>query len=92
MKWVAVSCVMFTAVAVAADPPQGRAVDRPMTKQEARFRALDVNNDQQLSPEEFRVDATSPTEFTKLDSDTDGFLSLAEFNTRPIPRAKAPSD
>jgi hypothetical protein len=92
MKWLAMSLAMATAAAVAADQHPGRAVDRPMTKQEARFRALDVNNDQQLSPQEFRVDATSLTEFTKLDSDTDGFLSLAEFVARPIPRAKAPSD
>jgi Ca2+-binding EF-hand superfamily protein len=80
--------VLASFTAVAADhPPPTRVTDRPLTKIEARFRALDVNNDRQLSDTEFRADATSPTEFASLDKDGDGFVSLAEFRTRPIPPA-----
>lgn len=80
------TCLCFAAVA--AEPI--RAVDRPLTKAEARFRALDANNDRKLSPEEFQADATSHTEFAKLDTDSDGFLSMAEFTSRPIPPATTP--
>jgi hypothetical protein len=84
--------------AVAAEPTPGaeplpsRAVDKPMTKAEARFRALDENNDMRLSPQEFQADATAPTEFAKLDTDGDGFLSMSEFTSRPIPPARKPAE
>lgn len=81
---------MAASVVVAAEPPS-RSFDRPLTKEEARFRGLDRNNDRKLSEEEFRVDATSTTEFATLDTDHDGFLSMAEFVSRPIPPAKTPA-
>jgi hypothetical protein len=73
-----------------AEEEPSRTFDRPLTKEEARFRALDRNNDRQLSPEEFRVDATTTTEFTTLDVNHDGFLTMSEFISRPIPPAKTP--
>jgi hypothetical protein len=79
--------VIASFAAVAADPPPTRVIDRPLTKEEARFRALDVNNDRKLNDTEFRADATSQQEFVSLDKDSDGFLSLAEFLARPIPPA-----
>lgn len=81
----------FVSVAVWAAEAPIRAVDKPMTKQEARFRALDANNDQQLSPEEFQADATAHTEFARLDTNHDGVLNLAEFSSRPIPPAQEPT-
>lgn len=85
---VAAMCALFGCAAMAADQPPIRAIDKPLTKEEARFRALDTSNDGQLSPQEFHVDATSPTEFTKLDADGDGFLNMVEFTKRAIPPAK----
>ncbi len=82
---------LVSLVAVAADEQPGRVIDKPLTKEETRFRGLDKNNDQKLSPEEFQADATSNTEFATFDKDSDGFLSMAEFTSRPIPPAKAPS-
>jgi EF hand len=85
---------MVASVASAAEEPS-RAYERPLTKEESRFRALDQNNDRQLSEEEFRVDATTTTEFAALDGNHDGFLSMSEFISRPIPPAKTstkPSD
>jgi len=78
-----------TSFAFAAEPPT-RSFDRPLTKEEARFRALDRNNDRQLSEAEFRVDATSTTEFATLDTNQDGSLSMSEFVSRRIPPAKTP--
>jgi hypothetical protein len=79
-----------TATATAAEE-SGRVYERPLTKEEARFRALDQNNDRQLSTDEFRVDATATTEFASLDANHDGFLSMSEFISRPIPPAKSPT-
>jgi hypothetical protein len=79
---------MVASVAIAAEEP-GRAYERPLTKEEARFRALDQDNDRQLNAEEFRVDATATTEFASLDANHDGFLSMSEFISRPIPPAKS---
>jgi hypothetical protein len=81
---------MIATVASATEEP-GRAYERPLTKEEARFRALDRNNDRQLSEGEFQVDATAATEFAKLDMNHDGFLSMSEFISRPIPPAKTPT-
>lgn len=81
---------IFASVATGAEQPS-RAYERPLTKEESRFRALDQNNDRQLSEEEFRVDATATTEFTALDANHDGFLSMSEFISRPIPPAKTPT-
>jgi len=75
---------------LAAEAPPSRNLDRPLTKEEARFRALDRNNDRQLSEEEFHVDATTTTEFTTLDVNHDGVLSMSEFVSRPIPPATTP--
>jgi hypothetical protein len=88
---IATGFALAAITAFAAEEPI-RAVDRPMTKQEARFRALDANNDRQLSPQEFQADATSQTEFAKLDTDADGFLSMSEFIARPLPPAKTPTE
>jgi hypothetical protein len=80
-----------TGVAVAAEEPgTSRAFERPLTKEEARFRALDHDNDRKLSEDEFRADATTQTEFATLDTNHDGFLSMSEFISRPIPPAKTP--
>jgi hypothetical protein len=79
-----------TGVAAAAEQP-GRNFERPLTKEEARFRALDHDNDRKLSESEFRADATSNTEFAVLDTNHDGFLSMSEFVTRPIPPATTPA-
>lgn len=79
--------ILASFAVIAADQPPTRVIDRPLTKEESRFRALDVNNDRKLSDTEFRADATSPTEFASLDKDSDGFVSLAEFLARPIPPA-----
>jgi hypothetical protein len=76
--------------ALAEEAPPARNFDRPLTKEEARFRALDRNNDRQLSEEEFRADATTTTEFTTLDVNHDGVLSMSEFVSRPIPPATTP--
>jgi hypothetical protein len=96
MKRVTAACALIGVAAaggaLAAEQTPSPIVDRPMTKQEARFRALDENNDMKLSPQEFQADATSPTEFTKLDTDADGYLSLSEFTARPIPPEKKPAD
>jgi hypothetical protein len=81
---------MIASVATAAEEP-GRAYERPLTKEESRFRALDRDNDRQLSEEEFRVDATVSTEFATLDTNHDGVLSMSEFISRPIPPAKTPA-
>lgn len=89
-RMIAAGCAMIGFAAVAADQQPIRTVDRPMTKEETRFRALDADNDRRLSPEEFQADATAQTEFAKLDADGDGFLSMAEFTARPIPPAKEP--
>jgi hypothetical protein len=75
---------------LAEEAPPSRNFDRPLTKEEARFRALDRNNDRQLSEAEFRVDATTTTEFTTLDINHDGALSMSEFVSRPIPPATTP--
>jgi hypothetical protein len=80
-----------TLAAVAADQQPIRAIEKPLTKEEARFRALDSDNDRKLSDQEFRADTTSETEFASLDKDADGFLSMAEFVSRPIPPAKTKS-
>jgi hypothetical protein len=80
----------ITSSAIAAEPPS-RPFERPLTKEEARFRALDRNNDRQLSEAEFRVDATSTAEFAALDSNHDGSLSMSEFVSRPIPPATTPA-
>lgn len=87
---VAAVCVLFGCAAGAADQQPTRVNDKPMTKAEARFHALDTNSDSRLSPEEFQADATSQTEFTKLDKDADGYLNIVEFTARPIPHAKTP--
>ena len=89
--FIALVGIGVACAAVAAEQPI-RAVDRPLTKAEARFRALDADNDRQLSPQEFQADATSQTEFAKLDTDNDGFLSMAEFTSRPIPPATTPTE
>jgi hypothetical protein len=85
---VIVSIVTFAAIA--ADQPPIRAIEKPLTKEEARFRALDSDNDRKLSEQEFRADARSEAEFATLDQDADGALSMAEFVSRPIPPAKTP--
>jgi hypothetical protein len=88
MKGFIAGIGVFASFAVlAADQPPTRVIDRPLTKEEARFRALDSNNDRKLSDTEFRADTTSVTEFASLDKDGDGFLSMAEFVARPIPPA-----
>ena len=88
MKFAAVVPMSLIAGAtLAADA--SRPYERPLTKEEARFRALDRNNDQKLSQAEFQVDATATLEFTVLDTDHDGSLSMSEFISRPIPPAKA---
>jgi len=93
MKMLTVICLgTVVSGAMAADPaPPMRAVDKPLTKEEARFRALDRDNDRKLTESELRADATSNTEFAVLDADQDGFLSLSEFVSRPLPPAKAPT-
>ena len=80
---------LVASAAVAAEEPS-RTFERPLTKEEARFRALDANNDRKLDEGEFRADATASTEFAQLDTDHDGFLSMPEFISRPIPPAKTP--
>jgi hypothetical protein len=87
---VMLATTMVASIATAAEEP-GRVYERPLTKEEARFRALDQNNDRQLSTDEFRVDATATTEFASLDANHDGFLSMSEFISRPIPPAKSPA-
>jgi hypothetical protein len=88
MKGLLASMSVLASFAVlAADPPPTRVNDRPLTKEEARFRALDANNDRKLSDVEFQADTTAPTEFASLDENGDGFISLSEFLARPIPPA-----
>lgn len=87
---IGVGLALTSFIAAAADDQPIRAVDKPLSKEETRFRALDKSNDQKLSPEEFQADATSTTEFAVLDIDSDGFLSMAEFTSRPLPPAKTP--
>lgn len=65
-----------------------RPIDRPYTREQQRFLMLDVNGDRRLSWEEFHVDGASRLEFTELDRDGDGFLSMSEFTSRPIPQDK----
>ena len=56
------SCVALAGFPVlAADPEPIRATDKPLTKEEARFRALDSDNDRRLSDQELRADDTSQT-------------------------------
>ena len=87
LVWVA----SFAAAMAFGAEPAGRSLDRPLTKEEARFRALDRDNDRQLSETEFRADATSNTEFASLDTNHDGWLSMSEFVSRPIPPAPTPT-
>jgi hypothetical protein len=82
--------LIATFAAIATEQPPIRTIEKPLTKEEARFRALDRDNDRKLTQQEFRADARSETEFVTLDKDTDGFLSMAEFISRPIPPAKTP--
>jgi len=79
--------LMASASAIAAQH-SGRTYERPLTKEEARFRALDRDNDRKLSPQEFQVDTTATTEFARLDTDHDGSLSMSEFISRPLPPAR----
>lgn len=89
-RMFAVGCALIGLAATAAEEQPIRATDRPMTKEEARFHALDTNNDRRLSLAEFQADATSQNEFAKLDTDADGFVSLAEFTARPMKRGSRP--
>ena len=87
--WLMVLAIVASGSAIAAEP--SRTFERPLTKEESRFRALDANNDRMLSEAEFRVDATANTEFAMLDKDHDGSLSMSEFVSRPIPPATTPA-
>ena len=87
--WWMVIGMVVTGNAIAAEP--SRTFERPLTKEESRFRALDANNDRMLSEAEFRADATTNTEFATLDKDHDGSLSMSEFISRPIPPATTPA-
>ena len=80
-------CMAFSAWATEEQQPI-RVIEKPLTKEELRFRALDQNNDRKLSEAEFRADSSLNMEFVSLDSDNDGFLSMSEFVSRPIPPAK----
>lgn len=87
MKWTALGCVLLAGlVAAAQDEP--RVMEKPLTKEESKFVALDKNSDRKLSEIEFRADPTLRLEFAALDTDHDGFLSMSEFVSRPIPPAK----
>jgi len=79
---------MAASVAWSAEQQPLRIVDKPMTKEEARFRALDQNGDSRLSDVEFRADPAVNLELVALDGDNDGFLSMSEYVSRPIPPAK----
>jgi|HigsolmetaAR202D_1030399.scaffolds.fasta_scaffold00823_3 hypothetical protein len=83
MKRIVIGTVVLAGVALAAEDTPLRPIERPLTREQQRFLALDTNGDRRLSLEEFQVDAKSPNEFAELDTDGDGFLSMAEFTARP---------
>ncbi|HEY8540459.1 MAG TPA: hypothetical protein VIL28_16475 [Steroidobacteraceae bacterium] len=87
MNRIVIGTILLAGAALAAEETPLRPIERPLTREQQRFLALDTNGDRKLSLEEFRVDARSPTEFTELDTDGDGFLSMAEFTARPIPKS-----
>lgn len=47
------------------------------------FNAFDVDQDGLISLEEAKVDSTLSALFTELDSNQDGYLSLAEMTEKP---------
>jgi EF hand len=87
---IAMVSSLFAASAWAAEELPNHPIDKPLTREEARFRALDGNNDRKLSEAEFRSDPAISVEFVALDADGDGFLSMSEFVSRPLPPQRKP--
>jgi hypothetical protein len=74
--------VMFAAIVASAAVAQERpptVSEKPLTPAEAKFRSLDGDNDRKLSRTEVAADEAAAGDFAAMDTDGDGFLSMAEY-------------
>jgi hypothetical protein len=71
--------ILLSTAAVAEDPKR--------MQKEATFKSLDKDTDQRLSPSEVKDKPALSAQFTALDTDRDGYLTMTEYAAHREPVA-----